>query len=231
VSLRIQPLLPSRESDAEDLIRSATEVGIRHVAVEHLKLPVEADWRGSQRLATVLGERVLSQFTAYGTRIGREWILPLSMRIDGILALRRITHETGMTFGAADNDLLLLSDGNCCCSGADLQGFDTHFQCQYTNAARKGMSSGSVTIANIEKEWRPTSTIARFMNSRSRLPTKSGVGAGMWDYLKRNWNGRANGNSPSSLYGVQPTEGFDEQGFRIYSIDDTIKGLLHPRGS
>jgi hypothetical protein len=124
------------------------------------------------------------------------------------------------------NDLLLLSDGRCCCSGIDLfAGFDTYFESTYTEAVRRGLAT-TISIDSIEHDWRPSSTLARFINSRSRLPSVNGRGAGMWDYLQANWNGRSNGNSPDALYGVVSKGIFDGRGFAVYEATDELRELV-----
>jgi len=226
VSLRIQPLLPGREDDAIGVIAAAGEVGVHHVAAEHLKLPLELSWDGTSRLVNHLGRPQIDAFEQHGIRVGREWILPVDDRIETILKLRDAAHEKGLTFGAADNDLLTLSDGNCCCSGADLlPGFERHLRCNYTNAVRKGMETGLVNFGSIDQEWLPQGSIAMYVNSRSRLPAKDGQGAGVLEYLRRNWNGSPNGSSPGSFYGVLPTdEALD--GLRIYEINPTLMNWM-----
>lgn len=228
VTCRIQPLIPGHEDDAKELIWKAKEVGVKHAAVEHLKLPLEGAWWGSRKLHESLGSQ-LDIYRDYGQRVGREWVLPTELKLDRVLQLRAEARAAGLTFGAADNDLLLLSDGNCCCSGADLSGFGNHFACTYTEAARSGAQSGLVSLQSIRANWRPTSTIARFVNSRSRLPSVNGRGAGIWEYIARNWNGRPNGNAPSALYGVSPTEERDEEGFLIYELGREVTDLMNDR--
>lgn len=229
VTCRVQPILPGYERDAKELIWRAKEAGARHVAVEHLKLPLEGAWWGSRRLHETLRPKALAEYELHGLRIGREWVLPSEAKIGRVLELREEARAAGLTFGAADNDLLLLSDGTCCCSGADLQSFTGHFSCNYTEAARLGAGSGVVSLANIRNKWRPKSTIARFVNSRSRLPTTNGQGAGMWDYIVRNWNGRSNGNSPAALHGVSPTNEKDDEGFSLYELHKDVIELIGDR--
>jgi len=224
VACRLQPLLPTREADAVDLIDACAATGIKHVAVEHLKLPIERSWEGTPRLSKELGLDLFEHFSG-STRVGREWILPVADRFQRILALRDAVHKRGLTFGAADNDLLLLSDGDCCCSGVDLvAGFDTHFRYTYTEAIRRGLASNEIRLSSLEGTWCPTRSIGRFVNSRSRLTG----GAGMKDYVHQNWNGSANGNSPASLYGVIDTGERDESGMKTYALTDAFRALISP---
>jgi hypothetical protein len=133
-----------------------------------------------------------------------------------------------MTFGAADTDLLPLSDGNACCSGADLHLADAGrpFRHTYLSAVHAA-TDNVVAYESIGSEWAPSHTIARFVNSNSRI--KSEVGAGVRDYVKRNWNGRPNGPSPGMFYGVNPTEKYDDHGLRLYAIEPWLRRAIGDR--
>jgi hypothetical protein len=225
-SLRLQPLLPTRQADAADVIDAGADVGVRHVAVEHLKLPVEKTWWGTETLSDALGVNLPKYYACrLAKRIGREWVLPVEERLDTVLQLRHRAHGRGMSFGAADNDLLLLSDGGCCCSGVDdLPGFERYFRCNYTEAVRRGLSQGTIQASSLNAAWAPTGSVRRFVNSRSR----SGA-ASVREYVLRNWNGSPNGSSPALFYGVRPVEAFDDQGYRVYSVTDELLEFLRVR--
>ena len=83
VTCRIQPVLPGREDDAFDVIERCAESGIQHVAVEHLKLPVEQSWQGRSALDRALRLDTYGQYQARGAfREGRERYsqLPTALR-------------------------------------------------------------------------------------------------------------------------------------------------------
>lgn len=224
---RIQPLIPTREADAESVIDACADAGVRHVAVEHLKLPLEREWSGTPRISSILGFDLAQYYAREGAkRTGREWVLPLEARIEAVLALRGRAHDEGLTFGAADNDLLLLGDGECCCSGADLvPGFSTYFRHNYAEAARRGLRSGIVSLDSLNDTWFPEGSMSRYVNSHSRLPAIHGRGANVDEYIRRNWNGRPNGCSPASIFGVSATGESDDHGFRLYSVSDRVREL------
>jgi hypothetical protein len=125
-----------------------------------------------------------------------------------------------MTFSAADNDLLLLSDGDCCCSGADLidARFTSFFRYNYLEACRAGLSRNRITLGSLRDVWRPASSISSHVNSRSRIPAQNGRGAGVEKYIRRNWGGRQNGSSPRMFWGVEPADDVDEDGLPIYEV-------------
>jgi len=228
---RIQPLLPGHEGEAFGVIDACASVGVRHVAVEHLKLPIEKTWSGTEPLSWILGINLQDYFSSRRAyRIGREWILPIGDRLERILGLRDHAHSRGLTFGAADNDLLLLSDGDCCCSGIDLvPGFENFFRFNYTEAARRGIAGGLIAIGRLAETWCPEKSIDRYVNSRSRLQGSSQTGHGIREYVRRNWNGSPNGNFPGALHGVVDSGEWDEEGFRLYRFTDEVRALLARR--
>jgi DNA repair photolyase len=231
-SCRIQPILPSMERDAHEMVSALAEAGARHVGAEHLKVPIESSWPGTKLLATALGGSALHAYRESGRRVGREWVLPVEKRIDTILELRDATHRLGMTFGAADNDLLPISDGNCCCSGADfIDGFSEYFSFNYAEAVRRTDPLDRMSFGVLKDPWCPTMTMARFMNSRSRIIKSDGLGGGIREYVKRNWNGSPNGASPLSFKGVHATGGLDTEGFMEYTLDGELRKLMSERTS
>lgn len=220
-SCRIQPLLPGRENDGHRVIDLAAQAGAHHVGAEHLKLSVEQSARGTARLNNALSRDLIDFYRkAEAKRFGREWVIPPAQRIDRILSLRENAWRRGLSFGAADTDLLHLSDGQSCCSGADLLGFVTTYKFTYTQAIHASQD-GTVRFANIAKEWRPQKSIAQFVNSRSRLPA-----SGVEDYVRAAWNGQMHGYSPTVFYGIVETGAADSDGFSIYRISDEVKSLL-----
>jgi hypothetical protein len=229
VSARMQPLLPGREDEASALIAAASQSGARHVGVEHLKLPVERRGNGITQLSRRLGEDLRASYLQQGARrIGREFVLPVEQRLPTILHLRQAAHDFGLGFGAADTDLLLLSDGGCCCSGADDLGLGTFHRFTYVDAVRMSHPD-EIRFDALRNVWRPDGTISRFVNSNSRLPANRGRGAGMGEYLRHNWNGRANGPSPQMLWGVEPTGRYDGHDLMIYRVADRARALLDAR--
>lgn len=225
---RIQPVLPGFEGHAGDVVSACAEAGVRHVAVEHLKLAVEDTWGGNAALARALKLDLRAYFRKRDAiRVGREWVLGVEDRLANMLKLRSQVRRLGLSFGAADNDLLLFSDASCCCSGVDLvPGFDGFFRHTYLEAARSGLRQRRISLANLAKRWAPDGSIAMYMNSHSRIDSASPQGAGVRAYIERNWNGSRHGNSPMSLFGLRDTLRTDERGFKLYEIDSAAKKLI-----
>jgi DNA repair photolyase len=229
-ALRIQPLLPQREGDAKELLQAAVENGARHVAVEHLKVPIELSWRGSAPMRRALGFDVANLYRyRKALRVGREWLLRPEDRIAMILDFRSLSWRLGTSFGAADTDLLALGDGLCCCSGADqLMGFGKFFRRTYSEAIKAGINDGIVSRGRIADLWSPSGTIARFVNSHSRLPPVRSKAPGISAYIDDHWNGSQHGSSPGNFFGVRPTTQLDNGGYRIYELSSEMRELMRP---
>lgn len=223
VAIRLQPLFPTREHQAAELISRAADAGARHVSVEFLKLPIEQGWEHRSRLSAALGIDFGELYRSRGaTRQGREWILPVVDRLPTILSLRDEAHAVGMSFGAGDNDLLHLSDGTVCCSGADLLGVGNGYRHTFLAAVVDGFTEGAISISSISDNWRPTRSISRYLNSHSR-----NGGTTAEAYIRSRWNGVANGPSPLSFFGVSSADSFDAQGLRIYRLTKEVQRLRH----
>jgi DNA repair photolyase len=213
-SVRLQPFIPTREADALELVDAAASVGARHFALEHLKLPLEGSTSLRPKLVSAIGFDLHELYRVEGAiRVGREWILPASTRLAAVNSIRAQVKRLGLSFGAADTDLLHWSDGGVCCSAADLLGMGDGMRFNFLTAVRKGMKSGIISFQDIANEWRPSGSISQFVNSHSRTNGKQTVES----FIRARWNGVKNGPSPLSFFGVSPTEKYDVHGFRLYS--------------
>src|SRR5262249_10997849 len=87
---------------------------------------------------------------------GREYVLEPAKKFANAISVRKIVHKHGMTFGAGDNELQFLSDGEACCSGVDrFRGFENVFKHQFALAVKRGTKDGTITIQSISDEWAP----------------------------------------------------------------------------
>lgn len=218
-AVRHQPMMPMRAHEAAELIDRAAEAGAKHYAVEHLKLPIEQNWQHRRSLSEAAGFDLGTYYRERGAaRVGREWILPINERLEIVMRLKSASNAKGLSFGAADNDLLHLSDGSVCCSGADLLGLGQGFKFNFLSAVRRGFSGDDITFGSLSAAWRPQRPISEYVNSRSRQPNES-VGS----FIKARWNGVANGPSPTSFHGVSDTGETDGDGMKIYRLSDAVR--------
>jgi len=217
-------VFPGREHEIDALVKLASQSGVRHYALEFLKVGIEDTPRRRQLFASFpyledsykLESRI---------RMGREWMLPVHARLGWAREARSAAHRLGLTFGAAGTDLLPLSDGQACCSGADLLLPDAGrlFSRNFLTSVRRA-KGGVISHGSIARLWSPSRSVAKFINSDSRIAES---GAPIGDYVDRNWNGRNNGPSPEMFYGVVPTGRSDRRGFALYKIEPWLKALLN----
>lgn len=219
VACRLQPLLDYGAAGHE-LINACGRAGARQVAVEHLKLAVDND-RHRKALSAAMGFDLMSYYRSRkATRVGREWVLPVADRFDRVVSLRSTAHAAGILFGAADNDLLHLSDGTSCCSSVDRLGLNTTYRFTFTQAIRSH-SNGRISFSAIADEWRPSRSVARYVNSKSRI-----VGGSTEDYIRAHWNGYRHGSGLDSFYGVNRSPDTDTDGFAVYELTSEVMTFL-----
>jgi DNA repair photolyase len=223
---RIQPILPTRENDAFEVIEACSTIGIKHIAVEHLKLGFEKSY-SIKKLSDILKIDLINYFkTRKSKRVGREWVLHPEYRLGRLLDFKNFTKAFGISFGVADTDLLLLGDSRCCCSGIDLvEGFENYFKYNYTEALRRGLKKTEVRISLIDSSNIPSRPINKFINSNSRIKDNYSI-PNLEGYIKMGWNRNENFNSPLSFYGLEDPFCFDDNGYKIYRFSDEMQALL-----
>ncbi len=214
---RWQPYIPRVSEAPGPFMKRLAGAGARHVALEHLKLPFERKHVLWAKLKAAAGNDLLAYYRALGAKPdGREWVLPPEIKVQTHLAAREEAHSQGLSYGAADNDLQYLSDTDCCCSGVDqFEGFEGWFRHQIGYAVRK-CKGGDITYASIADEWTPTGSIDRWLNSKSRIGAWNEGGGGVRSHIQYRWNNPNQPLSPKQYYGVQVTDRFSQDGFRMY---------------
>lgn len=217
VTCRWQPYVPGKTEDPGTFVHRVACSGAKHLALEHLKVPIDANAKAWQRFETESGvawRHVYKNGSA--ARDGREYVLRGTQKLDTIRIVAGLTREAGMTFGAADNEYQYLSDTKCCCAGVDqFDGFHNWFKHQIAYAVRKS-EDRIITYESIAQEWSPAGSVDRFLNSHTRLGKKLGVKGTVSDHIRFRWNHPDVYGSPASFSGVVPTEEFSEKGMRIY---------------
>lgn len=224
-SVRWQPYIPNFSEKPEKFINSFSNLGIKHIGFEHLKLPIENSnplWR---KLSTKLNFDIRNYYKSQGSiNDGRELILPPNLKIKTALEVKKKCHQNGISFGSADNDIQYLSDHDCCCSGVDqFEGFGNWNKYQIAHAVKKS-NGGVITFDLISNEWRPNGSIDKFLNSKSRLQKKNGHNK-VEHYIMDRWENLNSPFNPINFYGIKKTEKRDSDGFRIYKWDEEIKAM------
>lgn len=221
VTCRWQPYIPGKTEDPRVFVRTVANAGAKHLALEHLKVPIDANVKAWKRFETESGVSWRQEYrNGSAMRDGREYVLRDCQKLSRIQTVAALTRTAGMTFGAADNEYQYLSDTKCCCAGVDqFEGFENWFKHQIAYAIRKS-GDDVITYESIADEWSPLGSVDRFLNSHTRLGKKLGTTGRVSDHIRFRWNRPEVYGSPSSFVGVIPTEQFSPEGHRIYRWED-----------
>lgn len=215
---RIQPIIPAMESDALELIEACSSVGVSHISAEYLKLGIDKTMGEGAKEQIEEWQRFFKKNNAY--RSGREWLLPSNYKLKNLLKQKAFCKLKGLSFGCGENDLIALGNSKCCCLPAVVTpSFENFFKYTYSEAIRRGFSTKTVSIGNIESEWRPERPISKYINSKVR--TKDGTKNTIENLMKKAWNS-CNVNSPASHFGVTPTRNFDSDGYILYDLSEDL---------
>lgn len=227
VACRWQPYIPGASEPAEEFVSRVSSTGCHHVALEHLKIPVERNHLLWEKLIKAAGRDFHAEYKSQNApRDGREYVLPPHAKMTAIIEVARAVRTRGMTFGAADNEFQYVSDTDCCCSGVDqFPGFENWFKHQIGYAMRKCVGK-RITYDSISREWTPIGSIDRFLNSRSRLSRRSGLPGSLRDHVGVRWNNLKAPGNPASFHGVVATAEATSTGHRIYAWDEGVLAVL-----
>jgi len=218
-SIRWQPYIPYISEDPTVFVKRVTSVGIKHLALEHLKLSME---KNNPLVQQVLLYKKLDLNKLYKQKNchsdGREFVLPPWEKIGVIKYIKSELAGYKTTFGAADNEFQYLSDTFCCCSGADqFNGFENWNKFQIAYAVKK--SNGSeISFDLIKDEWSPQGSIDKHLNSKSRIPVSNGHNT-VSCYIKERWENLKSPFNPTSFWGVVYKGKVDKNNMKIYDWD------------
>jgi DNA repair photolyase len=210
VTCRWQPFVPGVSEAPDEFIRRVASIGCKHVALEHLKLPLERRnplWR---ELTKAVGRDLHAEYMRYGgLRDGREYVLPPEEKLDRVLQVGQLTRRAGMTFGAADNEFQYLSDNFACCSGVDqFPGFQNFFRHQVGYAVRKSRGAERISYDVIRHEWQPNGSIDRYLNSKTRIGNRGTNQGTLKQHVLARWNDPSASGSPASFFGISVAAGW-----------------------
>jgi DNA repair photolyase len=217
-SFRFQPIIPGFEYCFEQLLDIAVNSGVKHISAEYLKVPLDANVKFSRELKNVLGGNPIQFYKEHGAKkFGREYNLPLSYRGSHLAKMSREARQYGLTFGFADNDLLVHSDGKACCGASDLYLKDSNFfEANITWLAKRKNYGEKIFFSDYLEGWIPKKAISTYLNSKSRINIMDSDVPEWLHYLKAMWKGELGIYSPNYFDGIETTEDFDEQGLPIY---------------
>ena len=219
VTLRWQPYIPGISESPDEFTSLVSSAGVKHIAVEHLKIPLEKKKMWS-KIRRVSGGKMEKLYRKKGSIVERELVLDSEAKIETVLSAKKEINKKGISFGAADNDMQYLSDTKCCCSGIDqFEGFEKWFKYQISNAVKMGIGK-EIKFSNISNKWRPKGSIDRYLNSNSRISKKEGNRGTISEHIEKRWENKGSEFNPTSYWGVEYSGRRDEDGRKIYKWDD-----------
>ncbi len=217
VSFRMQPIIPGCEDAFDGLLEFAINSGVKHISAEYLKVPLEANVNFGSSLSEFLGGQPVSTYLKLGgSKRGSEYTLPMTYRSSHLISMRQKVKSAGMTFGFADNDLLLHSDGGSCCSASDLYLREANFfSANIVGLAKKKSIGDFIFFDDFLEEWQPFSSVDTYLNSKSRLAR--GAESVKWiSYLRAMWRGERGLYSPDYFDGIERAFSHDAAGMPVY---------------
>lgn len=202
VAVRFQPFLFPIQNVEDYNLGVLEKVGVRHIIVEHLRIPTNFDKKALTRLYDVLGIDILDYYKRRGMQISRvNYELSSDVKIPNIIKFRNRAHKLGLTFGCGDNDLHHLSDDDCCCGIQNLAGFENIYKGSFLTAIMSYDANGNIDLDTVKKAWQPNASIREHINSDCRnLNCSKPI-----EYLEYKWNTPGSSDSLTKFYGVEYT--------------------------
>jgi hypothetical protein len=218
VCFRFQPIIPGHEQYFKDYLAVAYESNVKHISAEFLKCPIDANKKFGKSLKGILDDNPIQTYKDLGAlKQGREYILPITYRAPLLAAMAKETRGKGITFGFADNDLLLNSDGNACCAASNLYLRDASFFTANIVSLAKEKSIGErLYFRDFLAGWVPTRAISTYLNSKSRIAVSDSTQPEWLSYLKEMWVGKLGVFSPNYFDGIEITNELDEHGLPVF---------------
>jgi DNA repair photolyase len=222
VSLRIQPVIPSFESDALEMATQAAAVGVQHVSFEYLKIPSEKLAVEIRRMSKVLGFDIWTEMQRRGIkRIGRDYTLVSDAKLPFLKSARQLCRGLGVRYGAGDTEFIHLSDGLGCCNGSSFFLRNANqFRCNFTGVLSNRMNDAKIRFRDLKPEWSPTKNVHGYLTTNSRGRDASLNYSSWMSLLAHRWNGDHGPYSPEFFSGVEWHGEWDQDRFKVYSYSN-----------
>ena len=125
--------------------------------------------------------------------------------------------NNGMTFGFADNDLLLHSDGDACCAASNLYLKNANFfTANIVSMAKRKPVGEKLHFNDFLSSWIPNKSISTYLNSKARITILDTSKPEWLTYLQEMWSGKLGIFSPNYFDGVELTDEADDEGLPIF---------------
>lgn len=198
---RLQPFLYPKEQINDKRLRALANVGVKHVTLEHLRIPTNSKLSIRMSLWSALGMNLLEAYRNLGIKHSRiNYELNSEIKLHNILKAKNIINKYGMSFGSGDNDFHHVSDNFCCCGvPADRPEFSNIYKGNIGHAVYKSIKTGTVSFSCIDEEWQPKGSIREYINSDCRINNLNSIK----DLFRFKIKNPKTSNSPISFYGIQ----------------------------
>lgn len=213
---RLQPFLYSYENIPNDLFKKLSNAGVKHVVIEHLRIPTNLRRETKNKLSIIYKEAYGEEDTRC-SRINKE--INSSIKLKNIVFYRKEIHRMGMRFGSGDNEFHHLSDNLCCCGVPKVDAFKNIYLGHYGMGVMKGLKEKAISFDYIETAWHPDGSIREYLNSDCR-----GMGSCSIKYLlKEKIKNPTMSNSPMCFYAVEKC-GLDRYKIKKKLLDSFLGG-------
>ncbi len=224
VSLRVQPVIPGHEDAALILAKRAAHAGAQHVSFEYLKIGTEESRQTISRVSAAIGRDIWNIMVERGiTRIGRDYTLKAAAKCDFVRRAKQLCRDAGVKFGAGDTEFIHLSDGLGCCNGSDyfLENC-TQFRSNFVGVLSDRKKGDRIYFCDLERHWQPKLNVHRYLTTDSRGRSSNKRLSSWMSLLARRWNGGKSPYSPSFFFGIVWTGDYDDQGYKIYEVEEVF---------
>lgn len=140
---RLQPFLYPLETIQPHTIRIVANAGVKHLVLEHLRIPTNSSKIARNRLWKATGIDFVQTYRQLGIKHSRvSYELSSDIKLENILFCRGEVHKQGMSFGSGDNDFHHVSDTPCCCGLPDQPEFQNIYKGHLGIGACQAMKTG-----------------------------------------------------------------------------------------
>jgi len=111
-TVRIDPIIPFLNDNAENLIESLARLGVLHITSSTYKVKPD-NWRRLSVAFPEIAKQLEPLYFKRGERVGRYRYLPKQIRFDLMKRMKELTENNGMTFGTCREGLSQLNSATC----------------------------------------------------------------------------------------------------------------------
>jgi len=112
VSVRIDPIIPRVNENAENLIKTLAQIGVKHITASTYKIKPD-NWKRFSVALPETAEKLKPLYFERGEKIGGYTYLPRDLRIEIIKNIRALTMKYTIKFGVCRENLSYLNTTTC----------------------------------------------------------------------------------------------------------------------